>query len=75
MDRQPKFKYGDTGLNTETGIRIILKNPISKNINIRKNGRLARKDEFEGEYHCFWHDEKGETVYGTIYEEFFQLTA
>jgi hypothetical protein len=72
VDRKPKFKKGDTVINLQNNKRTILQNPIITTVNTMVNGRLSRKDSFEGEYKCFWHDDNGETVYGTILEEYFE---
>lgn len=75
MDRQPKFKHGDIVKHIETGKRTIIKKPIIETVNIHRDGKLARKDIFTGEYECFWHDNNNETIYGTLGEETLQLFA
>lgn len=70
MDRQPKYKHGDILTNTETGNRTIINKPIFKESVLRKGLRTTGFSKtFTGEYECFWHDDKGETVYGTVSED------
>jgi|JI9StandDraft_1071089.scaffolds.fasta_scaffold107366_6 hypothetical protein len=73
MDRQPKFKYGDVVINIETGKRTTIKKPLRELVNVIRNGKITRKEEFTGEYYCFWHNDE-ETIYGNVSEELLEST-